>query len=99
MKQSFIIFIISIIRINTRLIRAFQFLRQFRFKIKHKSDKKHIMSDALSRLASQKPFVIMFEDHLKLDAFYINYNYFFTQVQMSDTFRAHLSKIYVKNDK
>ena len=84
---------------NTRLIRASQFLRQFRFEIKHKFDKKHIMSNALSRLASQKPFAIVFENHLKLDALHIDYNYFFTQIQMNNIFRAHLIKAYIKDDK
>ena len=57
-------------------MRASQFLRQFQLEIKYKFDKKHIMLNALSRLASQKPFVIL-KNHLKLNAFYIDYNYFF----------------------
>ena len=57
------------------------------------------MSDALSRFISQKSFIIVFEDHSELDAFYVNYNYFFTQMQMSNIFRIYLIKIYIKNDK
>ena len=60
---------------NTRLICASQFFRQFRFEVRYKSDKEYIMSDVLSRLASQKPYAIVFEDHFELDTFYVDYNY------------------------
>ena len=75
-KQSSIIFIIFIIYINTRLIRVSQFLRQFRFEIKYKFNKKHIMLNALLRFASQKPFIIL-RNYSKFNAFYIDYNYSF----------------------
>lgn len=39
-------------RINLRLVRTSQFLQQFRLDVRHKSGKEHIVSDALSRLAS-----------------------------------------------
>ena len=39
-------------RINFRLVRASQFLPQFRLDVRHNSGKEHIISDALSRLAS-----------------------------------------------
>ena len=55
-------------KINVHLIRASQFLRQFRFDIKYKSDKKHIVFDALSRFVNNKS--ILFEDHSKLDVLY-----------------------------
>ena len=35
------------------------------------------MSDVLSRFASQKPYATVFEDHFKLDTFYVDYNYSF----------------------
>ena len=57
------------------------------------------MSNALSRLASQKLFIIIFKDYSKLDTFHINYNYFFIQIQMNNFFRIHLIKTYIKNDK
>ena len=39
-------------RMNLRLVRMSQFLQQFRLDIWHKSGKKHIIPDVLSRLAS-----------------------------------------------
>ena len=39
-------------RMNVRLVRASQFLRQFHLIVRHKPGKEHIISDALSRLAS-----------------------------------------------
>ena len=42
----------STMRMNVRLIRASQFLRKFHLIVRHKPGKKHIIPDALSRLAS-----------------------------------------------
>ena len=39
-------------RLNLRLVQASQFLQQFKLDVWHKPGKKHIISDALSRLAS-----------------------------------------------
>ena len=39
-------------RMNLRLIRASQFLQQFRLDVRHKPGKEHIIPDVLSRLAS-----------------------------------------------
>lgn len=39
-------------RMNIRLVRASQFLQQFRLDVRHKPGKEHIIPDALSRLAS-----------------------------------------------
>ena len=39
-------------RLNLRLVRASQFLQQFKLDVRHKSGKEHIVPDALSRLAS-----------------------------------------------
>lgn len=39
-------------RLNLRLVRAFQFLQQFKLEVRHKPGKEHIIPDALSRLAS-----------------------------------------------
>lgn len=65
-QQSSIIAINSTIKINVRLIRVSQFLRQFRLNVRHKSSKEHIVSDALSRLAAtHKSFLS--NDYAKLD--------------------------------
>ena len=39
-------------RLNLRLVRASQFLQQFRLDVRHKPEKKNIVPDALSRLAN-----------------------------------------------
>lgn len=52
MQQSFITSTSSKIRINVRLVRASQFFRQFCLVVRHKPGKKHIISNALSRLAT-----------------------------------------------
>lgn len=39
-------------RLNLRLVRASQFLQQFKLDVRHKPEKAHIIPDALSRLAS-----------------------------------------------
>lgn len=39
-------------RMNVRLVRASQFLKQFHLIVHHKPGKEHIIPDALSRLAS-----------------------------------------------
>ena len=37
-------------KLNLRLMRISIYLSQFRLNVKHRSDKKHVISDALSRL-------------------------------------------------
>lgn len=39
-------------KMNVRLVRVSQFFRQFCLVVRHKLDKEHVISDALSRLAS-----------------------------------------------
>jgi hypothetical protein len=52
-KQTSIISTNSVMRMNLRLVRAFQFLSQFsNLKIRHKPKKYHLISDALFRLQS-----------------------------------------------
>ena len=38
------------------------------------------MSDVLSRLTSQKPYVVVFENHFEFNALHIDYNYFSIQI-------------------
>ena len=81
MKQNSIMSITSTIRINVRLIRAAQYLRQFDLSITHKPGKEHIVPDALSRLASQGK--ILPDNHSELDVLFTA-----TLVQMNDEFHA-----------
>ena len=39
-------------KLNLRLVRAFVYLSQFRLKMKYKSKKNHVVSNALSKLTS-----------------------------------------------
>ena len=52
LQQSSITSTISTIKLNLRLIRASQFLQQFKLDIRHTPGKEHIIPDALSHLAS-----------------------------------------------
>lgn len=52
LQQSSITSTTSTMRLNLRLVRALQFLQQFKLDVRHKPGKEHIVSDALSRLAS-----------------------------------------------
>ena len=51
-QQSPIILTSSTMRMNVRLVKASQFLRQFHLIVRHKPGKEHIIPDALSKLAS-----------------------------------------------
>lgn len=68
-QQSSITSTTSTMRLNLRLVRASQFLQQFKLEVRHKSGKEHIVPDALNRLASanrhQDP------QHSELDALFI----------------------------
>lgn len=97
MKKSSIISTTSTLRMNTRLVRVSQFLRQFRLEVRHKPGKEHIVPDALSRLATARPLGIVAADHLELDALHVAYDYLSTHVQMSSAFRARLVEGYAKD--
>ena len=70
MKQNSIISTTSTMRMNVRLIRASQFLRQFDLDVRHKPGKEHILPDALSRLTSINTDVSISKDHSELDALF-----------------------------
>ena len=98
MKQLSITSTSSTLRLNVRLIRASQFLRQFRLDVRHKPGKEHIVPDALSRLASSKS--MLSEDHSELDVLYAcatqaltydsTYSYHATPVEMDEAFHKRL---------
>ena len=52
LQQSSVTSTTSTMRLNLRLVRASQFLQQFKLDVRYKPSKEHIVSDALSRLAS-----------------------------------------------
>ena len=80
-------------RMNLRLVRAFQFLSQFNLDVRHKPDKEHIVLDALSRLVSanhEKSIATSEYDELsKIDAYFT-----VTLIEMSDDFRKKLLQEY-----
>ena len=46
----------SIDKLNLRIVRVFNNIQKFHFIIRHKSEKRHIISDAFSRLLTTKSF-------------------------------------------
>ena len=91
-KQSCIVSTTSTMRMNVRLVRASQFLRQFRLEVTHKPGKEHILPDALSRLASCCPSVLP-DDHSELDALFAA-----TLVDMNEEFYSKLLKGYQEDN-
>ena len=93
LKQKFVVAITSIMRMNLRLVRASQFLSQFSLDVRHKSDKEHIISNALSRLTSvnkeTSTNISDYDELSKVDALYTA-----TLVEMSNDFRQKLLKEY-----
>ena len=89
-KQNSIVSTTSTMRINVRLVRASQFLRQFNLEVRHKPKKEYIISDALSRLASvnhgQESEIPQYSE---LDVLFTC-----SLVEMSDDFRHRLVKGY-----
>ena len=51
-------------RMNVKLIYTFQFLHQFNFNVKHKFEKKYIISNALSRFVN-----LNFDKNISLNYF------------------------------
>lgn len=80
-------------------MRASQFLRLFRLDVRHKSDKKHIVPDALSRLASYSKSSLS-DDHSELDVLYAQttqalsceslHSYSATLMKINEAFRNRL---------
>ena len=67
---------------NVKLIRAFQFLRQFNFNIKYEFEKKHIISNALSKLINLNFDKNISSDHFELDALYNTIFFIVTLIKM-----------------
>ena len=64
---------INIDKLNLRLMKAFIYLSQFRLDIKHKFDKKHVISNVLFRFSfnnEQIKKLSSFDDILNLNTFY-----------------------------
>lgn len=70
LHQSSITSTTSTMRLNLRLVRASQFLQQFKLDVRHKPGKEHVIPDALSRLASANA-APMNSHHSELDALFV----------------------------
>lgn len=70
LQQSSITSTTSTMRLNLRLVQASQFFQQFKLDVRHKPGKKHIIPDALSRLASANRLPTNTQ-HSELDALFV----------------------------
>ena len=82
-------------KLNLRLVRASNYIQRFDLIIKHKSDKLHLMSDALSRLSVSSAANTQ-SKHEKFDE---KFDLFFTAclMKMTSEFRKRLIDEYIKN--
>ena len=100
---------INIDKFNLRLIRIFIYFFQFRLNIKHKSNKNHVIFDALSRFFFDNNRIdrqFNFENAINFDFFHENiidssnnsniYVFHEFLIIMFDVFRKQILKSYVK---
>ena len=88
-KQTSLI-IVSIDKLNLRLVRTSNYIQRFDLKLRHKLDKAHIISDALSRLASINMNIDAYEED-ELNALLA---YIFIIVDLDKVFRKKIIKNY-----
>ena len=85
-----ITFIVSFIdKLNLRFIRVSNYIQRFNLKIRHKSNKMHIISNAFSRLINLNINFDRFNDEKKLNVLFI-----ITLIHMKNIFRKKLLKNY-----
>jgi hypothetical protein len=101
-KQTSIISTNFVMRMNLRLIRVSQFLNQFsNLKIRHKSKKYHLISDALSRLQSLIKENLS-DDHAELNELFVDHNaihvYNTTLMKLNSEFRRRIVDDYFMNE-
>jgi hypothetical protein len=101
-KQTSIISTNFVMRMNLRLIRVSQFLNQFsNLEIRHKSEKYHLISDALFRLQSLNKKDLS-KDHAKLNELFVDHNaihvYNTILMKLNSEFRKRIVNDYVMND-
>jgi hypothetical protein len=100
-KQTSIISINSVMRMNLRLVRAFQFLNQFsNLKIRHKSEKYHLISDALFRLQNLNKENLS-NDHATLNELFVEHAihaYNTTLMKLNSEFRTRIIDDYFRDE-
>ncbi len=77
-------------KLNLRLVRADMYLSQFDLNIRHKSDRDHVIPNALSRLPSFEDFKENSNDDILKDI----KTYVETMMKMSSTFKNRLMRAY-----
>jgi hypothetical protein len=101
-KQTLIISTNFVMRMNLRLVRTSQFLSQFsNLKIRHKSKKYHLISDAFFRLQRLNKKDLS-NDHAELNELFVDHNvihaYNTILMKLNSEFRARIMKKYSKNE-
>ena len=95
----------NIDKLNLRLIRASIYLFQFRFDVRYRFDKRHVISNALSRLLIERSFLNENSRNVDFESYNIsikdsstddNNSYRELLVIMSSVFRQQLLNDYVK---
>ncbi len=96
------LFIIFTDRLNLRLIKVFEYIQRFNVIIKHKSDKQHIVSDALFRLASENDENVFDSEELNaliIEIMNLNALFIIILIEMSDEFKIKIIFEYFSNSK
>ena len=85
-------------KLNLRLIKASQYLSQFRLDVRHKSDKQHVMFNVLFRFMSEsaRERDMLISKKNTLDEMFV-FNEFL--IKMSKEFKIRVQVFYVKNKK
>jgi hypothetical protein len=80
--------LLNIDKLNNKFICINQYLSQFQFDVRYKSEKYHIISNALSKLLTKSKSISNFH---KSDNIFNNINNFYViLIEISDTFRNEL---------
>ena len=79
---------------NVRFVQTFQYLSQFNLNVRYKSDKDHIIFDALFKLTNSNNNKFNDKSHAELNVF-IFFNTIL--VEMSDEFFVKISESYLND--
>lgn len=93
-KQASLIITFTI-KLNLRLIRVSQYLQSFELKIRHKSNKRNVISNALSRLLSANKDSLQ-SHYTKLNVLHA-YVYIIILIKISNDFKTRVVEDYKSN--